>query len=73
MNFAGVTKNVGKVQETITYRLSMVLLWFFILKRLIMIALDKCVPFFKYYFNDFYLFIFLYIKYTRKIAIVTSI
>jgi len=46
MNFASVTKNVGKIQKSIIYWLSMILIDFFIFERLIMIALDKCVLFF---------------------------
>jgi hypothetical protein len=29
MSFAGVTKNVGKIQKFITYWLSTILIWFF--------------------------------------------
>jgi hypothetical protein len=29
MSFVGVTKNVGKIQKSITYWLSTILIWFF--------------------------------------------
>jgi hypothetical protein len=44
---------------------------FFTLGRLIMITLDKWIPF--YSFNEFFLFIFLYLGNTRKTTIVMSI
>jgi len=72
MSFVNVTKNVGKIQKSITYWLSMILIWFFIFERLIMITLDKWVPFF-IISMDVILFIFLYLMNTWKIAIVTSI
>ncbi len=72
MSFVNVTKNVDKIQKSITYWLSMILIWFFIFERLIMITLDKWVPFF-IISMDVILFIFLYLMNTWKIAIVTSI
>jgi hypothetical protein len=72
MSFVSVIKNVGKIQKSITYWLSMIFIWFFIFGRLIMITLDKWVPFF-YYINEFYFFYFIVFKEYMKIVIVTSI
>ncbi len=58
MNFVSVTKNMGKIQKSNTYWLSTILIWFSIFEKLIMIALDKWVPFF-IISMDFILFIFL--------------
>jgi hypothetical protein len=41
MNSVGVIKSASKIQKSITYWLSMILIFLFIFKKLIMIALDK--------------------------------
>jgi hypothetical protein len=61
MSFVSVTKDVGKIQKSIIYWLSTIL-----------IALNKWVQFF-IISMDLILFIFLYLKNTWKTTIVTSI
>jgi len=46
MNFAGVTKNVGKIQKSITYWLSTILIWFVYFWKVDYDALDKWIFFF---------------------------
>jgi hypothetical protein len=41
MSFVDVTKIVGKIQKSISYWLSVILIYFFTLGRLITITLDK--------------------------------
>jgi hypothetical protein len=41
MNFVSVTKNVRKIEKSITYWLSTILIFLNFFERLIMIALDK--------------------------------
>jgi hypothetical protein len=65
MSFVGVTKSVGKIQKHITYWLSTIFNWFFILARLIMINLYNWVIL-KKYFNEFYLIYFLVYKKYKK-------
>jgi len=72
MSFVGVTKNVGKIQKSITYWLPRFWFDFFISARLIMIALDKWVPSFIISMDPI-LFIFLYLRNTWKIVIMMSI
>ncbi len=72
MSFRSVKKSVGKIQKSITYWLSIILICFFIFGRLIMIVLNKGVPFFIISMN-FILFIFLYLTNIKKIAIMMSI
>jgi hypothetical protein len=72
MSFVGLTKSVGKIQKSITYWLSMILILFFHSWKVDYNSFRQVNLFF-YYFNEFYLFIFLYLGNIRKTIIVTSI
>jgi len=61
MNFASVTKSVGKIQKSITYELSMILIWFVHFWKADYDNLKLVNPFF-YYFNEFYFIYFLVSK-----------
>jgi hypothetical protein len=56
MSFAGVTKNVSKIQKSITYWLSMILIWLFHFLEVDYDSFKQMNPFY-YYFNGPY-FIF---------------
>jgi hypothetical protein len=72
MNFAGVTKNVGKIQKSITYWLSTILIWFVYFWKVDYDALDKWIFFF-IISMDLILFIFLYLRNITKTTIMMPI
>jgi len=73
MSFVGVTKNVGKLKSPLFIGYSWFWLFdYFIFERLITIALDKWIHF-KKISMDLILFIYLYLRNTKKIAIGTFI
>jgi len=53
MSFAIVTKNLGKIQKSITYWLSTILIWFFDFWKVDYDSFRWVSPFF-YYFNGSY-------------------
>jgi hypothetical protein len=46
MNFVSVTKNVGKIQKSITYWLSTIFIWFFYFWKIDYDSLRQMNPFF---------------------------
>jgi hypothetical protein len=61
MSFTGVTKNVDKIQKSITYWLSTILIWFFHFWKVDYDSFRYVDPFI-YYFNEFYFIYFLVLK-----------
>jgi hypothetical protein len=70
MSFTHVTKNVGKIQKSITYWLSTILIWIF---KVDYDSFKWVSPFFIIISMDLILFIFLYLRNIRKTTIVMFI